>query len=176
MSIERDIKFLRQQGGFIGTLAALDRIEAEIARLREDLNEALAQAEHDKFQRLHAEDELARLREDAETSVVNLNHEIARLREELKDTRENSWGADEAVAYERMEAELAGLRSNKAAYEATAVELARLRELIAVWDAKSRVWFEASDARPYDAEVAARATWDRRKAEDALRNALKEMT
>ena len=77
-------------------------------------------------------------------------------------------------------AELARLREERDAYKWAAEgqknELARLRELIAIWDAKSRVWFEASDARPYDAEAAARATWDRRKAEDALRNALKETT
>lgn len=47
---------------------------------------------------------------DALAATDRIEAELARLREELKDTRENSWGLDEAIAYEKLEAENARLR------------------------------------------------------------------
>jgi hypothetical protein len=56
-----------------------------------------------------------------------------------------------------------------------AAELERLGALGRAWAEAEDRWFEVSDARPYDAEAAARAALARRAAADTLRAALAEL-
>jgi len=91
--------------------------------------------------------------------IDRLRAENERLREELNEATKSTGGWREYVMRQKADAE---------------AEVERLWALGRAWtDAEDR-WFEAANARPYDAEAAARTSLERRAAADNLRNALAE--
>jgi hypothetical protein len=171
-----DFELLRQLLFADASRAAIDRIEAEVERLRFAPERVLGdEATQNAFERklrmrlgglTQAVGEMEPgQREFCLAAIDEWLDYMAALRAEVERLRARN---DELERRQKMriEAMLDGVDPW--------AEVERLRALGKAWTEAEDRWFEASDARPYDAEVAARAALARRAAADALRNALTE--
>jgi predicted nucleic acid-binding Zn-ribbon protein len=137
--------------------------------LATQLAAALAEAERLRAELRDAETLIEDLR-DGVKLIEEYRAEVERLRAYTKYAEQ--FGEELGKARTEVERLRHVEQVLEAQYVEKEAEVERLRGLGRAWTEAEDRWFEVSDARPYEAEAAARAALARRAAADALRNAL----